>query len=88
METLRSSEVKTVLSFDALDRDSLPVAGGKAANLGELTRAGVSQSLKVSASPRRRMPPLRTTSISPPPWTRWKVRPRTTRSTCRASLPR
>lgn len=40
METLRSSEVKTVLSFDALDRDSLPVAGGKAANLGELTRAG------------------------------------------------
>ncbi|MBA3529363.1 MAG: phosphoenolpyruvate synthase, partial [Propionibacteriaceae bacterium] len=32
--------MKTVLSFDALDRDSLPAAGGKAANLGELTRAG------------------------------------------------
>jgi phosphoenolpyruvate synthase/pyruvate phosphate dikinase len=29
-----------VLSFAELDRGSLPLAGGKAANLGELTRAG------------------------------------------------
>src|SRR5947208_16008962 len=30
-----------VLPFEALDRASLAVAGGKAANLGELTRAGL-----------------------------------------------
>jgi pyruvate,water dikinase len=29
-----------ILHFSALDRDALPVAGGKAANLGELVRAG------------------------------------------------
>ncbi len=40
METLQNRESKTILSFGALDRDSLPIAGGKAANLGELTRAG------------------------------------------------
>ncbi len=30
-----------ILPFEALDRTALPVAGGKAANLGELTRAGL-----------------------------------------------
>jgi rifampicin phosphotransferase len=30
-----------VLPFGAIDRAALPVAGGKAANLGELTRAGL-----------------------------------------------
>src|SRR3954465_4974052 len=29
-----------ILPFTAIDRDALPVAGGKAANLGELVRAG------------------------------------------------
>ncbi|HEX5851408.1 MAG TPA: PEP/pyruvate-binding domain-containing protein, partial [Rubrobacter sp.] len=36
--TIPSSEF--VVPFAALDRDALPVAGGKAANLGELVRAG------------------------------------------------
>ncbi len=30
-----------VLPFSALDRDSLPIVGGKGANLGEMTRAGL-----------------------------------------------
>jgi len=34
--------VKLVLPFDAIGRDALPVVGGKAANLGEMARAGLS----------------------------------------------
>lgn len=40
MTTIHDRDATTILPFDALDRDSLPVAGGKAANLGELIRAG------------------------------------------------
>jgi phosphohistidine swiveling domain-containing protein len=36
-----SEEARLVLPFGELDRASLPLAGGKAANLGELTRAGL-----------------------------------------------
>jgi rifampicin phosphotransferase len=43
MNTSRPGIGKTepVLPFDAIDRTMLPVAGGKAANLGELSRAGL-----------------------------------------------
>src|SRR3989442_4995296 len=34
-------EIHFVLPFTAVDRTSLPIVGGKAANLGELTRAGL-----------------------------------------------
>ncbi|MCA1717761.1 MAG: phosphoenolpyruvate synthase [Actinobacteria bacterium] len=34
-------KTEIVLPFDAIDRTALPVVGGKAANLGELTRAGL-----------------------------------------------
>jgi phosphoenolpyruvate synthase/pyruvate phosphate dikinase len=34
-------KTEPVLPFDAIDRTMLPVAGGKAANLGELSRAGL-----------------------------------------------
>src|SRR5947208_4058789 len=37
----QTDDVALVLPFAELDRASLPVAGGKAANLGELTRAGL-----------------------------------------------
>src|SRR5947209_18128230 len=35
------SEVALVLPFTDIDRTALPIAGGKAANLGEMTRAGL-----------------------------------------------
>jgi pyruvate,water dikinase len=38
---LQLGEAGFVLPFDVLDRAALPIAGGKAANLGELTRAGL-----------------------------------------------
>jgi pyruvate,water dikinase len=38
---LRNGNVELVLPFGALNRAALPIAGGKAANLGELTRAGL-----------------------------------------------
>ncbi len=38
---LSIDEHRWVLPFPALNRTSLPIAGGKAANLGELTRAGL-----------------------------------------------
>jgi phosphohistidine swiveling domain-containing protein len=41
MNTVHDGNVKLTLPFDAIDRTALPVAGGKAANLGELTRAGL-----------------------------------------------
>src|SRR2546423_13493263 len=37
----QTDDVALVLPFTELDRASLAVAGGKAANLGELTRAGL-----------------------------------------------
>ena len=37
----QADDAALVLPFAELDRASLPVAGGKAANLGELTRAGL-----------------------------------------------
>jgi phosphoenolpyruvate synthase/pyruvate phosphate dikinase len=40
MNTDHEGNVKPTLPFDAIDRAMLPIAGGKAANLGELTRAG------------------------------------------------
>src|SRR3712207_5317111 len=36
-----SGKAQLVLSFDDIDRAALPIAGGKAANLGELIRAGL-----------------------------------------------
>ena len=41
MATVRSDNVESTLPFDAIDRAALPIAGGKAANLGELIRAGL-----------------------------------------------
>jgi phosphohistidine swiveling domain-containing protein len=41
MNTLHDGNVKLTLTFDAIDRTALPIAGGKAANLGELARAGL-----------------------------------------------
>jgi rifampicin phosphotransferase len=38
---VHDGNVKPTLPFDAIDRTTLPVAGGKAANLGELSRAGL-----------------------------------------------
>src|SRR5881398_725515 len=38
---LRIDERRWVLPFTALNRTSLPIAGGKAGNLGELTNAGL-----------------------------------------------
>src|SRR5215208_3812662 len=40
MNGLESSESRLILPFAAIDRNALAVAGGKAANLGELVRAG------------------------------------------------
>ncbi|MFL5991559.1 MAG: PEP/pyruvate-binding domain-containing protein, partial [Rubrobacteraceae bacterium] len=37
----KSKEADLILRFGDLDRGALPVVGGKAANLGELTRAGL-----------------------------------------------
>ena len=37
---LQVKEMEIVLPFAAIDRSSVSVAGGKAANLGELTQAG------------------------------------------------
>src|SRR6266567_8687701 len=37
---LQVKEMEMVLPFAAIDRSSVAVAGGKAANLGELTQAG------------------------------------------------
>jgi phosphohistidine swiveling domain-containing protein len=41
MNTVHDGNVKLTLPFDAIDRTALPIVGGKAANLGELTRAGL-----------------------------------------------
>jgi phosphoenolpyruvate synthase/pyruvate phosphate dikinase len=41
MNTDHEGNVKLTLPFDAIDRAMLPIAGGKAANLGELVRAGL-----------------------------------------------
>src|ERR687893_116949 len=41
MSGLRNDNVELILPFDAIDRAALPIAGGKAANLGELNRAGL-----------------------------------------------
>lgn len=41
MSGLRNGNVELVLPFVAIDRAALPVAGGKAANLGELIQAGL-----------------------------------------------
>src|SRR5687768_18302397 len=41
MNTVPNGNPRLILPFDAIDRASLPLAGGKAANLGELTRAGL-----------------------------------------------
>src|SRR5918997_2487841 len=41
MSGLRNGNVDPVLPFEAIDRTALPIAGGKAANLGELIRAGL-----------------------------------------------
>ena len=41
MSGLNNGNVKLVLPFDAIDRTALSIAGGKAANLGELTLAGL-----------------------------------------------
>jgi rifampicin phosphotransferase len=41
MNTVHEGNVKLTLPFDAIDRAMLPIAGGKAANLGELIRAGL-----------------------------------------------
>ncbi len=38
---IEQKETKLILPFEDLDRGALPVAGGKAANLGELTRAAL-----------------------------------------------
>ena len=39
MNGLENGDVKLTLPFGGIDRSMLPTAGGKAANLGELTRA-------------------------------------------------
>src|SRR5215212_413555 len=36
----RTGDGRIVFPLSAIDRDAIPVVGGKAANLGELTRAG------------------------------------------------
>jgi rifampicin phosphotransferase len=41
MSTVHEGDVKLTLPLDAIDRAMLPIAGGKAANLGELVRAGL-----------------------------------------------
>jgi rifampicin phosphotransferase len=41
MNTVHEGNVKLTLPFHAIDRAMLPIAGGKAANLGELARAGL-----------------------------------------------
>ncbi|HET7478350.1 MAG TPA: PEP/pyruvate-binding domain-containing protein, partial [Rubrobacteraceae bacterium] len=41
MSTVHDIGVKTIVPFEDLDRTSLPIAGGKAANLGEMIRAGL-----------------------------------------------
>jgi len=41
MNGFQSSGVKLTLPIGDIDRTMLPTAGGKAANLGELTRAGL-----------------------------------------------
>lgn len=41
MNTLHGGNVELTLPFDAIDRAMLPIAGGKAADLGELGRAGL-----------------------------------------------
>ena len=38
---MESKNAELVLPFGAVDRGALPVVGGKGANLGELTRAGL-----------------------------------------------
>ncbi len=41
MNSVRNGAPQLTLSFEAVDRGALPLVGGKAANLGELTRAGL-----------------------------------------------
>src|SRR5215213_10226688 len=41
MNTVHEGGIMLTHSFDAIDRAMLSIAGGKAANLGELTRAGL-----------------------------------------------
>ena len=41
MNTDHEGNVKLTLPFHAIDRAMLPIAGGKAANLGELAQAGL-----------------------------------------------
>ena len=41
MNAVLNGNPRLTLPFDAIDRAALPIAGGKAANLGELTRAGL-----------------------------------------------
>ncbi len=41
MSTIHDTDVKAILPFEDLDRASIPIAGGKAANLGESIRAGL-----------------------------------------------
>ncbi|MCA1739180.1 MAG: hypothetical protein LC740_10220 [Actinobacteria bacterium] len=41
MTMIHKGNVELILSFDDINHAALPVAGGKAANLGELTRAGL-----------------------------------------------
>jgi rifampicin phosphotransferase len=41
MSTVHEGDVKLTLPLDAIDRAMLPIAGGKAANLGELVQAGL-----------------------------------------------
>ena len=41
MHTIHEGNAKLTLPFDAIDHAKLPIAGGKAANLGELVRAGL-----------------------------------------------
>jgi rifampicin phosphotransferase len=41
MSTVHSGNVQLTIPFGDIDRTSLPVVGGKGANLGELTRAGL-----------------------------------------------
>ena len=41
MNTVHEGNMKLTLTFDAIDRAMLPIAGGKAANLGELAGAGL-----------------------------------------------
>ncbi|MDQ3913478.1 MAG: phosphoenolpyruvate synthase, partial [Actinomycetota bacterium] len=41
MTTAHNRNLELIIPFDAMDRTALPVVGGKAANLGELTRGGM-----------------------------------------------